>query len=65
MRYLKGSDWDDLRERYPAAYNFLLNRELKNEYEALKFESGFQVLDPRRRSWIEKRLSELERLECV
>lgn len=62
MEHLKGSDWAELRERYPAAYNFLLHRELKNEKEALK-EVLKMKIDSRRYNWVENRIADLERWE--
>ena len=37
-QYIKGKDMDDLQERYPAAYHFLLDRVLRNEYLAVNNE---------------------------
>ena len=63
MEHLKGEDWDELRERYPGAYHFLLHRELKNEAEALRALIKMVGIDPRRRKWSVARLEALERLE--
>ena len=63
MEHLKGTDWDELRERYPGAYHFLLRRELKNEAEALRALIKMVGIDPRRRKWSVARLEALEKLE--
>ena len=63
MEHLKGSDWDELKERYPGAYHFLLHRELKNEAEALRAEMKRLHIDPRRRKWSEARLLQLDGLD--
>lgn len=36
MQYINEKDWKEFEEKFPDAYNFLIARDLKGEYNILK-----------------------------
>lgn len=63
MKYLKEIDWQEFKEKYPEAYNFLISRDIEREYISLKNEIKNENLDFKRWQWVRERLIDIR--QCI
>ena len=59
MKYITKEDWDEFRNNYEGAYQFLLERNLKGEIKCLLSELKTGIDDNRRWNWVFGRLYDL------
>lgn len=63
MQNFTEENWEQLRQRYPAAYYFMLGCQNNNEYIKLNEELKSKYIKPERKKWIEYRIKDMESVQ--